>query len=372
MAYTVAGLIDCFQNPSFGPLTQHRPIASTSILGRFSFMDFHLSNFLNSGILNIGILCQNHIRSLTKHVGNGRSWITNTKRGSLVVLYDEPMVSNPPYNTDIADIIENKVFFRECHPDYVVISMPNFVYEADFKKLVDDHIASGDRISLLYTHVDKGLKNNFIGASKLGISQRGKVNRMEANIGDEDSGDISLGCMILDYPMLESLVEYARSTSVFFNLADCLKYLAPTVMIRAVKFDGYVRDFDSLPHYLEYSLELLDRKVFDSLFMDGWPIHTSTYDTPPVQYRVGSAVTNSYLANGSVIEGVVTNSILGRHVKVGKDCKIINSIIGNDVVISDGTHIENAVIDRDAQILHVSEIVGTKDDPIYIARGDIV
>ena len=372
MAYTVAGLIDCFQNPSFGPLTQHRPVASTTFLGRYTFMDFHLSNFLNSGILNIGILCQNHIRSLTKHVGNGRSWITNTKRGSLEILYDEPMVANPPYNTDVADLIENKVFFKESHPDYVVIAMPNFLYEVDYHKVVEDHIASGDRISLLYTHVEKGLKTNFIGASKLGISPRGKVNRIEANLGEEDSGDISIGCVVMDYPMLESLVEYARSTSVFFNISDCLKYLAPTVMIRAAKFDGYVRDFDSLPHYLEYSLELLDRKVYDSLFADDWQIHTRTYDTPPTQYRAGSNVVNSYLANGSVIEGEVSGSILGRHIKVGKDVKIVNSIIGNDVVISEGTHIENAIIDRDAQILHVSEIVGTKEEPVYIGRGDIV
>lgn len=372
MAYKVVGLVDCFGNPEFGPLTRHRPIASTAFLGRFSFIDFPLSNFLNSGILNMGVLCQNHIRSLNKHIGNGRPWISNTKRGSLVLLYDEPNVANPAYNTDVADIIENKVFFRETHPDYVVITNPNFVYEADFSKYLDDHVASGDRITVLYTHVDSGLKTNFIGASKLGISSRGKINRMEDNIGDEDSGDVSIGCMILDYPMLESLIEYARSTSCFFNIKDCLKYLAPTVMMRAQKFEGYVRDFNSLPHYLEYSLELLDPEVFDSLFKPNWPIHTSTYDTPPVQYRAGSNVTNSFIANGTILEGKVTNSIIGRNVKIGKNVEIVNSIIGSDVIVSEGTHIENAVIDRDAQILHVSEISGTKEAPLYIARGDIV
>lgn len=372
MSYKVAGLVDCFGNPSFGPLTQHRPIASTTVLGRFAFMDFHLSNFLNSGILNIGILCQNHIRSLSKHVSNGRSWIANTKIGSLEILYDEPMVSNPPYNTDVADLIENKVFFTDCHADYIVITSPNFVYECDFDQLVKDHIASGDRISMLYTHVDKGLKDHFIGASKIGISLRGKINRMESNVGDEDSGDVAIGCVILDYPMLESLIDYAKSTSCFFNLVDCLKYLAPTGIIRAVQFDGYVRDFDSLPHYLEYSLELLKPEIADQLFKKEWPIHTRTYDTPPVQYRKGSHVTNSYLANGTVIEGEVTGSIIGRHVKIGKNVKIVNSIIGNNVVISDGTYIENAVIDRDVQVLHVTEVTGTKEDPVYIARGDIV
>lgn len=372
MRYKVAGIVDCFGNPEFGPLTKHRPMASTSFLGRYAFIDFQLSNFLNSGILTMGVLCQNHIRSLSKHVGNGRPWISNTKLGSLEVLYDEPNVCNPAYNTDVADIIENIVFFKDAHPDYVVITNPNFVFEADFNKLLEEHVASGDRITLLYTHVDSGLKEHFIGASKIGISGRGKVNHMEVNIGDEDSGDVSMGCLILDYPMLESLVEYARSTSSFFNLDDCLRYLAPTVMIRAAKFEGYVRDFDSLPHYLEYSLELLDRNVFNRLFGPKWPIHTRTYDTPPTQYRPGSKVSNSYTANGCVIEGSVSNSILGRNVRIEKGVEVINSIIGNDVVISEGTRVENAVIDRNAKVLHVSEVVGTKDEPVYIARGDVV
>lgn len=372
MAIKIVGLIDCFDNPEFGPLTQHRPMASTSFLGRYTYIDFPLSNFLNSGIINIGVLCQNHIRSLSHHVGNGRSWISNTKLGDLQVLYDEPNVANPAYNTDVADLVENKVFLRDIHPDYVVIVEPNFTYEADFSKLVKEHIASGSRVSMLYTHVDKGLSDSFLGARKIGINTHAKVNRMELNVGDEDSGNISLGCYIMDYPMLESLVEYAQGTSAFFNLVDCLNYLAPTLLIRAVRFDGYVRDFDSLSHYLKYSLELLDRKVFDSLFAENWPIHTRTYDTPPVRYAEGSDVKNSYLANGGYIKGAVHNSIIGRNTTIEEGALVENSIISNDVVIGAGAHLDHVVVDRDAKVLHVTEITGTEEQPLYIARGDIV
>ena len=68
MAYKVLGLVDCFNNPSFGPLTQHRGMASTGFLGRYGSIDFPLSNFMNSGVETIGVLCQNHIRSLSRHV----------------------------------------------------------------------------------------------------------------------------------------------------------------------------------------------------------------------------------------------------------------------------------------------------------------
>ena len=372
MRYKVLGLVDCFNNPGFGPLTQHRAMASTSFLGRYAYIDFPLSNFLNSGIPSIGILCQNHIRSLSKHVGNGRSWISNTKIGDFQVLYDEPNVANPGYNTDGACLFENMQFLKGQHPDYVVIASPHMVYECDYSKLLEEHIQSGDRISLLYTHISSGLKTSFINQRKIEVSPRGKVTHMELNRGDVDEGDISLGCMILDYPMLESLMEYAAGTSSFFNLADVLSYLSASVLIRAVKIDGYVRCFDSLSHHLKYSLELLNEDVYHSLFQENWPIHTRTYDTPPTLYHEETSIQNAYVANGCDIQGTVINSIIGRNVRIKKGAVVKDSIISSNVLIGENVKLTGTVVDRDASVIHANEIEGSIDNPMYIARGDIV
>lgn len=371
MAIKVLGLVDCFNSPEFGPMTKHRSVASTSFLGRYAFIDFQLSNFLNSRIPSIGILCQNHIRSLSRHVGNGNSWINNTKIGQFQILYDEPNIANPGYNTDVADLFENRWFLRAIKPDYVVIAPPYMVFRADFQALLADHIASGSRISLLYTH-RKGLKNSFIGARKIYISERGKVTRIETNRGESDEGDISMGTMIMDYPMLESLMEYAQGTSAFFSLSDTLNHISPSVLIRAVRHDGYVQSFDSLSNYLKYSLDLLNEETYSSLFDEEWPIYTKSYDTAPVLYKKSGSASNSYIANGSIIEGSVVNSILGRGVRVHRGAVIKNAVIGSDAIISENIHIENAIVDKEAQVIHVKEIVGTPDNPLYIAQGDIV
>ena len=371
MAVKVLGLVDCFNSPEFGPMTKHRAIASTSFLGRYAFIDFQLSNFLNSNIPYIGILCQKHIRSLSRHVGSGNSWINNTKIGQFQILYDEPNVSNPGYNTDVADLFENKWFLNAVKPDYVVIAPPYMVYRADFQALLTDHINSGSRISLLYTH-QKGLKKNFIGAKKIYISDRGKVTRIEINRGEMDEGDISMGTFIMDYPMLESLLEYAQGTSSFFSISDTLNHISPSVLIKAVRHEGYVRSFDSLSNYLKSSLELLNEETYSTLFSEDWPIYTKSYDTAPVLYKKGGSATNSYIANGSIIEGTVINSILGRGVRVKKGAVLKNAIIGSDASISENIHIENAIVDKEAQVIHVKEVVGTADNPLYIAQGDIV
>ncbi len=372
MAYKVLGLVDCFNNPGFGPLTQHRSLASTTFLGRYSFIDFPLSNFLNSGIPSMGILCQNHIRSLSKHVGNGRSWISNTKIGDFSVLYDEPNVANPGYNTDVACLFENMEFLKAQHPDYVIIASPHMVYQCDYEKLLEDHIASGDRVSLLYTHIEKGLKTSFINQKKVDISPRGKVRGLTLNRGDSDDGNISLGSIILDYPMLESLMEYASGTSSFFNLTDVLSYLSASVLIRAVEVKGYVRCYDSLSHLLEYSLELLDESVFPSLFKENWPIHTRTYDTPPTRYGNDADIDKAFIANGCNVEGTVRNSILGRNVVVKKGAVIENSIISSGCIIGENAHLDSVVVDRDARIIHVNEVKGTLENPVYVKKGDII
>lgn len=372
MSYKVLGFVDCFNNPEFGPLTQHRSVASTSFLGRYAFIDFPLSNFLNSGILSMGVLCQKHIRSLNAHVGNGRSWVANTKVGNFTVLYDEPNVSNPGYSTDIACLFENMQFLKQSNPDYVIFTNPYNVFEYDFKKFIDEHIASGARISLLYSHIDSGLKTSFRNQKIVTVSPRGIVTNIEVNKGDMDEGNVSLGTVVMDYPMLLSLMEYAQGTSAFFNITDVLSYLSASVLIRAVKFDGFVRCYDSLSHYFTYSLEMLKKKPFTSLFKQDWPIHTKTYDTPPTAYRADAEVRNAYIANGCTVEGKVDSSIIGRNVKIKKGATLKNCIVASGVTIGEDTHLEKVIIDRDASVLHVKEIVGTDDNPVYIARGDVV
>lgn len=367
----IVGLIDCYNSPDFGPMNLHRNVSSTTFLGRYEFIDFPLSNFINSGIENIGILIENHIRSMTRHVTNGRGWMMNTKVGSFNILYDEQHVRVPSYNTDVSNLVENEWFLKQVNPDYVVIAPTAMVNVVDYRKVIADHIASGSRISMLYTH-QKGCHKAFIGAKKIFLDARRKVKSIEKNQGDSDEADIAMGILVMDYPMLQSLVSYAEGTSCFFSIMDTLAYLSPSVLIQAVPYTGYVRYFDSLSHYLQYSLDILNEDVAKKILLPDWPIYTKTYDTQPAYYATASDVRKSLIANGSRIEGTVINSILGRDVFVKKGSVIKNCVIGSHAVFDRDTHIENAVIDKEAQVLHISEVIGTLDDPVYIGKGDIV
>lgn len=79
MAKTL-GLVNLHSTVTYGGLTERRPVASVSYLGRYAIIDIVLSNMSNSGIDSVGILIQNNPRSLFKHIGHGNGWNFNTKK----------------------------------------------------------------------------------------------------------------------------------------------------------------------------------------------------------------------------------------------------------------------------------------------------
>ena len=71
----VVGYINLHSDISYKGLTEKRPVASVSFLGRYGIIDFVLSNMSNSNVDTVGILIKEKPRSLFKHLGNGNSWI---------------------------------------------------------------------------------------------------------------------------------------------------------------------------------------------------------------------------------------------------------------------------------------------------------
>ena len=366
----VLGLINCYNTIGLDQMTENRNIASTSFLGRYAFIDFPLSNFYNSGINHIGILAKDHIRSLLKHVQNSHSWTGNTKLSSFSLLYDEKNAGKVGYHNDIANINENEWFFDSVSPDYVIITSPQFNFICDFKKELEDHIASKSGVTLLYTQ-SNDLKRTYIGSKKITVGPKGKLTKIETNKGEYTSGDISIDTLIMDYKTFTQFIEFATNTSSFFSFNDVLEYISPNVLVRCKKFDKYVRSYDSLKHYLEYSLEVL-KDEFNSIFDSSWPIYTRTYDTPPATYYKGCKVSNSYISNGCKIKGTVINSIIGRDVVINEGAVIKDSVIGTYSTIGSNITIENVVADKASQIVHKKEVIGSKEDPIYIKQGDLI
>lgn len=366
----VIGFCNLHHSPQLGELTSSRPLASTSFLGRYAFIDFVLSNFSNSNIDEIGILVKDHARSLNKHLGFGNSWNINTKTGANVVMYNETNYNHPRYNHDLNNIRQNDWFLYQSKATYVVIAPVHFVMAIDYQKVIDQHIASHADITMVYSSVHNA-KTDFIGCDEIRIRD-GYIDYISKNKGAKEDAKISLETYVMSREMLKRILKESEKISSVFSLNDYILYMLKSLKISAYEHKGYVRCFDSMQHYLSYSLELLNYSVRQQLFLPSWPIYTVTHDTPPTKYGDKAKVSNSFIANGAIIQGEVSGSIVSRSAIISEGAKVTNSIIFTDTIITSDMQLDYCIVDKYVRIIHAQDLKGSEKNPLYIKQGDVV
>ena len=69
------------ESPELRELTRIRNACSVPYGGRYRLIDFALSNLVNAGVSDVGIIVYNSYQSLLDHVGSGKDWDLSRKRG---------------------------------------------------------------------------------------------------------------------------------------------------------------------------------------------------------------------------------------------------------------------------------------------------
>lgn len=223
MAKTV-GIVNLHSDITFKGLTERRPVASVSFLGRYGIIDFVLSNMSNSNLNTVGILIQNNPRSLFKHLGTGNEWNFNQKKGGVSLLYNEKYANNPKYNHDINNLVENIAFIKEANPDYVVVAPAHIITTMNYNEVIDHHIASGSEVTIVYQNIENA-DEAFIGSDYLKLEGT-QVNEIKVNKGNKKQRAISLETYVFNTSVLMDIIDYAKHLSSFFGLRDTLAYLA--------------------------------------------------------------------------------------------------------------------------------------------------
>ena len=71
-------------------LAEIRSAASVPFGGRYRVVDFALSNLVNAGVTDVGVVLHGRYQSMLDHLGSGKVWDLSRKRGGLKIL--------PPFN----------------------------------------------------------------------------------------------------------------------------------------------------------------------------------------------------------------------------------------------------------------------------------
>lgn len=350
-------------------LQSYRSIGAFSFLGRYRVIDFPISNMSNSGIDQIQVYLRNKPRSLVDHLGTGRHYNINSKRGKLRVLFSESSSENDIYNTDIAAFMENIECIERVQYPYVVIVPGYMVYTQNFDHLVQTHIDSGADITLLYHSTDNA-KENFLNCDLLNLNRQKGVLSIEKNRGTAKNRNIFMDTYVMKKELFIELIHKARNLSSMYRLAQIVNNQCGDLDIRAVPHRGFFASITDFKSYYDANLSLIDFKNATTLFDDEWPIYTRTNDSCPTQYYDTADVKSSVVSNGCLIEGTIENSVIGRGCNILKGAVVKNSILLPGAVIGKDALVENQVVDKGAKVVHAKEVVAAPDKPGYIRRGD--
>lgn len=352
-------------------LQDYRPAGAFTFIGKFRVIDFPVSNFSNSGIKNIEIYLNKHPKALTDHLGTGRSYNLNSKRDRLQLFYCNHHMENEVYNTDVSDYLDNLHHLENIPQEYVVIAPCYMVYKQDFSVVLDEHIASGADITMLYHKVNNA-RDHFLNCRVMSVDQEQMVTSLEINRGNRQNQCVFMDTYIMKKTLFIDLVQRAAKYSSTYSLAQMLAVVIQReeLEVRGVQHKGFFASIDDLQSYYEANLSLLDPKNMKDLFQDGWWIYTRTTDSNPSRIYDTAKVKDSMIANACQVEGSVEHSVIGRGVHIGKGAVVKNSVILDHAKIGDGVVLDSQIVDKYAQINRTKELTGSMDKPGYVHRAD--
>jgi glucose-1-phosphate adenylyltransferase len=332
-------------------LSERRAKPAVPFAGKYRIIDFTLSNCVNSGIFDVGVLTQYRPTSLHRHIGIGRPWDLDRSRGGIQLLQPALGAVQREWYQGTADAIyRNLVHLRRRRCDHVLVLSGDHVYKMDYSVLYAFHVANHAAVTVAVTEVPEDQVSSF---GILETDHRGRVVGFEEKPRQARSRLASMGVYLFDRAALvEWLTEDAAMPD---SRHDFGKDLLPRLVARgeavfAYRYGGYWQDVGTLDSYYEANLALVSERPPMELNDPGWLIHTQSADRPPVRFESGGRVERSLVANGCRIAGRVEGSVLFPGVSVEREAVVRNSIVMNDTVVSRSATLDCAIVDKQVMV----------------------
>ena len=140
MKSTMGMILTGGKNDRLKELAELRSSTAVPVGGKYRIIDFVLSNMVNSGITNIGVLTQYSFRSLMDHLGSGKEWDLDRRNGGLFIF--PPYLSGEHsgwYQGSADAMYHNITFLKRSFEEYIVVAQGNCVYNMVFDDMLEYH-----------------------------------------------------------------------------------------------------------------------------------------------------------------------------------------------------------------------------------------
>lgn len=376
---TAAGLIfSNIHDQGIPEMTRRRTMASIPFGCRYRLIDFALSNMVNSGITNVGVITHYNYQSLMDHIGTGKDWDLARRSGGIKIL--------PPYvaayeNSAAGKLYENRLealmgsvnFINRCGADYIVLSDCDIILNIDLGAVIREHIRSGAYLTMVTKEVDTTDTLFASNADVLTTDESGRVTELSYSMPSQGKCTVNTNLMIIARTELQNIISDSIAHGYKSFSQDIIAKQLKKRLIRAYPFDGFCACVSSLANYFSISMKLLEDTVRHDLFsVPERSVYTKIRNSAPTKYDETASVQNSMIADGCTIEGCVENSIIFRGVHIGKGAVIKNSILLQDTYVGANVALHCVITDKSVVIKDGRTLSGYETMPFFIGKGIMV
>jgi glucose-1-phosphate adenylyltransferase len=371
-------------------MTMWRAKPAVPFGGKFRIIDFPLSNCINSGIRQVGILSQYKAHSLIKHIQQGWGFLRGEFGEFVELLPAQQRIETSWYEGTADAIYQNLDIIRQHNPEYVLILAGDHIYKMDYGTMIAAHVESGADMTVGCLEVELETAKAFgvmsVDEDNMITQFAEKPDQPDSIPGSPDKALASMGIYVFNKDFLfEQLIKdsdmpgssHDFGKDIIPSVIDNYKIMAYPFRDPASGGQAYWRDVGTVDSYWKANLELIGVTPELNLYDDSWPIWTYQAQLPPAKFvfddedRRGMAV-DAMVSGGCIISGslvrhsllfsnvrvhsfsTVEDSVVLPDVEIGRNCQIKNAVIDKGCVIPEGTVIGEDAED-DARRFHVSE-----------------
>jgi len=368
------------------PLTRDRAKPAVPFGGIYRLADLTLSNCINSQLYKIIVLPQYKSQSLTDHLEDGWN-IFNQRLGHfLKIVPPQQRISGEWYRGTADSIRQNLYLIEQTRPRHVLILSGDHIYKMDYSRFLQYHLEKKADLSIALSELGKEMAPQ-VGIADVdeeyrihGFQEKPKENPKTIP-GDPSRVLASMGIYLF---RTDILLDVLKSNNKDDFGKDIIPYLIPKSRVYAYPFQqqnsiedyvsvtlengerslrleprthdsSYWRDVGTLDAYWNANMDLTGLNPSFNLYGRNWPIHTYQVPAPPAKFvfsnerpesfRVGKAL-DSIVAPGSIISGIVRNSVISYYVVIRSWATVEESVIMNGAVVGRHCKIKKAIIDK--------------------------
>ncbi|MEP0355742.1 MAG: glucose-1-phosphate adenylyltransferase [Paraglaciecola sp.] len=367
-------------------LTNWRAKPALYFGGKFRIIDFPLSNCINSGIRNVGVVTQYKSHSLIRHLVRGWGHFKKELGESVEILPASQRFSDNWYEGTADAVFQNIDIIRDELPKFVMVLSGDHIYRMDYGNLLAKHSESRAKMTVCCMPVPLEEAAGQFGV--MSVDENYKI------IGFEEKPENPTPLPNDPTKCLASMGNYVFDTEFLFDQlkvdADNLgserdfgKDIIPSIIeehdVYAFPFtsdeenEAYWRDVGTIDSFWQANMEMVSPVPALNLYDKKWPIWTYQEQLPPAKFvweeesRLGTAI-NSVVSGGCIISGAtVRRTLCFSNVRVHSYSEIEDSVILPEVVVNRNCKIRKAIIDRGCEVPEGTIIGHNRDDDL--ARG---